>query len=131
MIKIPDYIRMVQLDSMGEVTKERWIGTFQVKAVLTHADRFQLERMYNQLIPKDGEVSEDIKLRAASIAELSVRVVKGPRWWDETASGQLMVDMDPLYDLLVQCNKESKNWSEELDKAAQMEPSNVVGKGST
>jgi hypothetical protein len=116
---------------MGEITKERWVGQFQVKAVLAHSDRFQLERLYNQLIPKDGEVAEDIKLRAATIAELSVRIVKGPRWWDETASGQLMVDMDPLYDLLVLCNKESKNWSEELDKAATMEPSNVVGKGST
>src|ERR1019366_469199 len=113
MAKLPEQIVTVFLDSIGDRTKTRWTGSFRIKCVLTHADRFALERMYAALLPsREREVDEEVKLRAATIAELSVRVVDGPEWWQGTRGGQLMTDKDPLYDLIVMANEEEKKWDE-------------------
>ena len=126
MKKLPDTIATVSLHSIGEVTKTNWVGQFKIKRILTHADRFQLERIYAQLLPsREREVSEEVRLRAAAIAELSVRVIEGPAWWEGSKGGQLLVDTAPLYDLSYECAKEEKAWSEQLDQTAK-EGSNAV-----
>ena len=129
MPKLPDMIATVTLDSTGERTKSRFIGSFQIKRLLTHADRFALERVYASLLPaREREISEDERLKAAAIAELSVRVVSGPTWWEGSRNGQLLVDAQPLFDLAILCEKEEKRWSELLEESAKTdnEKSNVV-----
>lgn len=127
--KIPDYIKTVVLDSTGEVTKSKWTGTFRVKCVMSHADRFALERIYSQLLPYDAkDISEEVRLRAATIAELSVRVVDGPQWWESTNHGQSMVDSEPLYDLILSVNKASEDWSKELESMTSNESNVIVPK---
>ena len=128
MNKIPDYIRTIVLDCEGEVTKSRWIGTFKIKAVLSHADTFAVERMYARLLPSNTTPNEDMKIRAAVISELSVRVLEGPEWWNSTRYGQMMVDSEPLYKLAVKCKEENDKWNEELTKTAKDmgTPSNVI-----
>jgi len=127
MKKLPDTVALVSLDSTGEVTKTRWVGTFKIKRILTHADRFALERVYASLLPsRDREVSEELRLKAAAIAELYVRVVEGPAWWDSTKGGQLLADSQPLYDLIFLCNEEEKKWSDQLEATANTEESNAV-----
>lgn len=126
--RIPDYFTIINLDSVGEVTKSRWIGTFKVKCVLTHMDRMALERVYTELLPPKANenASEDIKLRAATIAELSVRVIEGPEWWNASRNGQLLVDSEPLYDLMVKCNEAYKDWSNRLNQAANSEEDAIL-----
>jgi hypothetical protein len=127
MAKLPEQIVTVFLDSIGDITKTRWTGQFRIKCILTHADRFALERMYAALLPsREREVDEEVKLRAATIAELSVRVTEGPEWWSSTRYGQLMADKDPLYDLIVMANEEEKKWHEAVSKMATSEDSNVI-----
>lgn len=127
MKKLPDTIATVHLDSIGERTKSRWVGQFKIKRVLSHADQFALERMYAALLPsRDREISEDVRLRAAAIAELYVRVLEGPEWWNGTRYGQQMVDTDPLYDLVGLCSDEEKKWSEQLEAEAKFEDTNAV-----
>ena len=119
MNKIPDYIRTVVLDCDGEVTKSRWIGTFRIKAILSHADTFAIERMYSKMLPAGTTPTEEMKVRAAVIAELSTRIVEGPDWWNSTRHGQLMVDSEPLYKLAVKCKEENDKWNAELNSASQ------------
>ena len=126
--KIPDYIKTVVLDANGEVTKSRWTGTFRVKCILSHADRFALERIYTQLLPSDTGVDEEVKIKAATIAELSVRVVDGPEWWNSTRQGQLMVDTTPIYELIGLVVKASEEWSHELGKMNANESNAVIPK---
>lgn len=117
MAKVPDRIASLTLDSAGEVTKTKYIGTFRIKAVLTHGDRLQLERFYASLLPKNTEtVSEEMKVRAATIAELSVRVIDGPGWWTDSNNGLLLLDAEPLYDLLMQCNSAYEDWLKRLNE---------------
>lgn len=127
MKKLPDVLAMVTLDSVGETTKSRFIGQFKIKRKLTHADRFQLERIYAQLLPsREREIEEELRLRAAAIAELSVRVVEAPSWWDGSKNGQLLVDSQPLYDLALLCSEEEKKWAQQLEELAKTEESNAI-----
>lgn len=127
MRKLPDMTAMVTLDSVGEKTQSRFMGQFKIKRILTHADMFQLERVYAQLLPsREREINEDQRLKAAAIAELSVRVVEGPPWWEGSKFGQLMVDAQPLYDLAMLCSEEEKRWSKQLEDAAKTEESSAV-----
>lgn len=127
MKKLPDTTAIVSLDTIGEKTKTRWTGTFKVKRVLTHADNFALERVYALLLPsREREIKEELKLRAAAIAELSVRVIEGPPWWDGTKSGQFLVDSDPLYDLITLCNEEEKRWAQQVEDLAKFEESSAI-----
>jgi hypothetical protein len=113
--KIPDTISTIMLDSTGERTKSRFVGTFKIKRVLTHGDRFALERFYNMLLPKGMEVQEELKIRAAAIAELGVRIIEAPEWWDGSHRGQDLIDSDVIYDLVAACAKAESEWTKELD----------------
>lgn len=126
--KMPDTIMSIVLDVTGEKTKSRFMGTFRIKAVLTHADVIAIERMYSQLLPRTtSDTSEDAKLRASTIAELSVRIVDGPEWWNGTRYGQLLIDREPLYQLLIKCNEAEQDWSKRLEEQAnQVDSENVV-----
>jgi len=126
--KLPSTYATVSIDAIGERTKSRWIGSFNVKRILSHADMFEFERMYAKLLPKGVDMSEERKIQAATLAELSVRVVSGPAWWDSTHGGQLMVDMEPLYQLMIECSKEEKSWADEIEKNASFGDGNIVKK---
>ena len=127
MKKLPDHIVTLHLDSLGDRTKARWIGQFRVKCVLTNADRFALERMYAALLPtRERDVDEEVRLRAAAIAELSVRVVDGPPWWEATRFGQLMADKQPLYDLVMMANLEEKKWDAAVEELSKFEENNAI-----
>lgn len=127
MKSLPNHIVTVNLDSIGDRTKQRWVGPFRVKCVLTNEDRFRLERAYAELMPsREREVDEEIRLRAATIAELSVRVVDGPDWWVSTRGGRLMADKSPLYDLIVMCNEEEKKWDKAVEELSKFEDNNAI-----
>lgn len=115
--KVPNIIRTVNLDSTGEVSKNKFLGTFQVKAILNHADEFAMERMYAKLVVKEEFMKEEQKIRAAVIAELSVRIVNAPDWWNASSNGQTLADKQPLYDLAQLCSEAYLEWSKELDEA--------------
>jgi hypothetical protein len=116
MQKIPSIIRSVFLDSTGEVSKQKFMGSFQVKVVTTNADKLAIEREYSLLVPIDEHLSPDNKLLASTIAELKVRVLTGPNWFSDAINGQNMLDVNPLYELIIKINEEYKKWQEELAK---------------
>lgn len=125
---LPNYIVPVSLDCIGEKTGSRWTGTFHVKCVITHADRFAIERMYSALMPinPSRQLDDELILRAETISQLSVRIELGPPWWDSTKSGQLLVDSEPLYALLNLCQDATKKWNEDLSSKASLGNSNAV-----
>lgn len=122
MIKMPDYEATVQLDCIGEETKNRWTGTFRIKRVLTHLDKFRLERIYTELIPKDSDANNDLKTFAATIAELEVTVLSGPDWYETSGKGRYLVDRNPLYELYFKCHEASEQWKKEVAERAANAP---------
>lgn len=131
MKKIPDHITTVQIDCEGDITKSRFIGTFKVKAVLSHADRFAAERFYGSLVPSNTSgMTEELKVRATALAELKARVVEGPEWWSGTRDGLLLVDSTPIYELLNKCQEAYMDWSNKLDQEANKDLMNDPARSS-
>ena len=116
MSKVPDIIRPIYLQSLGEITKQKYFGTFRIKVILTQRERLLVEREYSALLPSDKGASEENKLRAAVLAELSVRIAESPDWWKNSDYGRELLDSQPLWDLMVSIDKERNAWQEELDK---------------
>ncbi len=127
MTKLPNHIVQINLDSTGEITKRPWIGVFEVKLLMTHAERFKFERLYNELLPDDKGVDEDTKFKASSLAELAVRIVKSPTWWEGSNNGQLLVDAQPIYDLMLAIAKEYETWLKKVEEIAEQENKNEFG----
>lgn len=117
--QLPDLTTTIYLDSAGEITKNRYVGSFKIKRVLTNGDLLAIDRFYAKLLPKDAEesASEDRKIKAAIIAELFVRIIEGPNWWTESRYGQNMIEFQPMYDLIQKCNEEFKAWTDQLSNA--------------
>lgn len=118
MAKLPDHIRFIVLDSKSS-TGESFSGTFKIKAVLTNEDRFTIERVYKSFLPDDSSSSEQIKADATVIAELNVRVLESPAWFQESRGGRAMIDMQPLYDLFVKIKEAQTEWQLEVSKLAK------------
>lgn len=111
---------LVQLDVIGEKTKTRWMGSFKIKAQLTHQDRFRVERAYAELMPRnEANAPEEIKMRAQVSAELFVRVIHGPSWWSDSQQGQLLIDTSPLYELIRLVNEEEERWLKAVEKSTK------------
>lgn len=121
MSKLPDHIVTVTLDSVGEITKRPWLGNFKIKLLLSHNERLLFERRYKELLPNDAGVDEDTKFKASGLAELSVRVVDGPEWWEASKQGMNLVDAQPIIDLLYKVKDGYAEWLKKVEEIAKEE----------
>lgn len=128
MRKLPDIIKPINLESIGEITGETWRGIFQVKVILTHSERFAIERAYKVMLPNDTNVDDATKIKCASIAELEQRVVSAPEWFKNARYGRDLVDAQPLYDLMTLSYAKLEEWRKELVDSANPENDKVQEK---
>lgn len=117
-MKLPNYWRNVSIDTKGE-SGLTYTGSFEIKCILSHQDLFDLEKMYQTLLPM-GTTSEELKIKASVIAELSVRIKSGPLWWTESNQGRKLIDTEPLYDLMQAISKTVEEFKEELKASSEL-----------
>lgn len=116
MKKLPDIVKYVSLESIGEITGQKYAGSFRLKVLLTHDERFAIERTYKQMLPDDKGVEQEIKLKCGGIAELEQRIVEAPNWWKDARNGRDLVDSQPIYDMLLHLSEKYEEWKAELKK---------------
>lgn len=82
-----------EFDDVGELTQSRYAGTFEVKPVLSWADKIRADRICRDLLGENPPNEESaIYQRAFISGQLAVRVLKAPEWWTGKGNGSLMVD---------------------------------------
>lgn len=118
MKKIPDIVKFVNIESIGETTGNVYRGAFRLKVILTHDERFTIERTYKMMLPNDQGIDKEITIRAAGIAELEQRIVESPSWWQNSRNGRDLVDKQPIYDLLIAVNEKYEEWVNDLKGVA-------------
>lgn len=122
MKSLPDRVKTVTIDVLGDKTKTRYTGTFKMRVVLTNTEEAEIERNYKEELPDDSGVKEELKIRIASIAELRVRITSCTApWWGGSREGRDLLDASPIYDLITKCNIEQKAWLEQVNKEAEKE----------
>lgn len=121
-MSLPSFTTSVVIDVEGDVTKSRWTGTFTVKRIITHQERFDIEKYFRSYLPDSTSVSETIRNRATVLAELRVRVITGPSWWEGTNYGLDSVDVSHIYELLSKCAEATAQWHKELSDLVKDQP---------
>lgn len=111
------------LVATGEKSKEKFSGDFRAKKCLSLVDHIDSDRMYRDILGGQNpayanELASNI---AAIVAELSVRLTKAPKWWEETRGGLLLKDVNVLKDVYEAAINIERKALEAEQKAAEQD----------
>lgn len=89
-----------ELDLVGETTGELYKGTFEFKPLLSPRDKFRADRLRRDFLGQDhADAPEGIQVGAYMVAQLAVRIVKAPDWWQARGGGLDCLDENLLVTL--------------------------------
>lgn len=81
------------INILGEVTQERWVGTFTAKCRLSHRDHLTADKLFRELIGPNPETACDRARQTSEIfSQLAVRIVQSPDWWKASGNGADLAD---------------------------------------
>src|ERR1700674_637874 len=121
--RLPNAYAPINIDVEGDLTHTRWIGTFQVKRILTWKDRFEIERYYKEYLQDDSSVKDPmIIINASALAELRARIQSGPPWWEATSYGLDLIDNTPIHTLMAELKRSTTSWDKELSEMVKEPP---------
>lgn len=110
---------------VGEQTGETFEGKFLVKGSLVRRDSFRADAIRRDLLgpsPENTPPAPSLQSEAYVTGQVAVRVLKGPKWWDESNLGQELEDSNVImgiYEAILESDdKETKELVETSKKAA-------------
>lgn len=98
----------------GEVTMHKYEGQFTVKCVLTAADKRMLEIEQSRLMVDLKNPTPNLMAISRVVANLRIRVLKGPDWFDQILDDLETLDDNILFEVWTECLTASKAWQDEL-----------------
>lgn len=105
---------------VGETTKEKWLGKFRAKTVLSHRDYIKKDQERRRLLGSmGGEPDDRCRNISLIVSELSVRLVEVPKWWVETDGGLDLLDDNVLANVFNEAMRVEKEAYEEKQKQAE------------
>jgi len=76
------------INVLGKVTKESYIGKFKVKCILSPLEEIEADKVYRDLLGNNYHLSnENIKQKAFALAQLKVRIIESPPFWENDYIG--------------------------------------------
>ncbi len=85
------------VDVEGKFTKQKYMGVFKVRPLLSHRDKLRREEIRRQLIGTFGEnVSEDAYRIASVFSKIWAHLVEAPSWWKDAGNGIELLDEEPV-----------------------------------
>lgn len=121
--RLPNAFAPANIDVEGDLTHTRWIGSFNLKRILTWKDRFEIERIYKEYLQDDSSVKDPlIIINASALAELRVRIQSGPPWWEATNFGLELIDKTPIHALMAEVKRLNDSWDKEVSEMVKEPP---------
>jgi hypothetical protein len=100
------------ISSVGDVTGKSYNGSFKVKTVTTQRDLFRIDEVRRQLLGLNPNgASPAIQQDAIILAQLAVKIVEAPKWWQESDNGQDIEDANitgEIYSLLIKAENDRR-----------------------
>ena len=103
----------------GEITLHKYDGQFTVKCVLTAADKRLLEIEQSRLTTDLKNPTANLVALSRVVANLRVRVLKAPDWFNQIIDDLETLDYNILFDVWTECLQASKEWHDELRAKAE------------
>jgi hypothetical protein len=108
------------LNLVGDVTGEKWLGKFKCKLRLSHRDTLAKDNLRRQLLGGSPELATE---RASSLAfiasELSVRLVDAPAWWKAADNGLDLADDNVMAEVYSNCVRLERELFDKTHKKAE------------
>lgn len=77
-----------EINVLGKFTKQTYIGTFKVKCILSPLEEIEADKIYRELLGNNYHLSDEtIKQKAFALAQLQVRVLQQPFFWENDRLG--------------------------------------------
>lgn len=118
-----DNFDTIDLNSIGEVTGNPYVGKFKVKTLLSRRDYFTADLKRREIV---GSVSPENAMptlvgEAYMLGQLFVRIVEAPEWWNNAGMGLDLKDSNitaELFEATTQVEKKAKDAVKEKAQAA-------------
>lgn len=90
------------INVVGNITKETYMGKYKVKCILSPLEEIEADKIYRELLGNNYHLSdENIKQKAFALAQLKVRVLEYPPFWDnDFIGGGHVPDSNVILDVL-------------------------------
>jgi len=99
---------------VGELTSKKYEGQFTVKCMLNLADKRYLEIEKSRLTADLMNPTGNLSALGAVIANLRVRVVDAPDWFNQAILSLDIMDEEVIFELYSECLKKSEEWREKV-----------------
>ena len=117
-MKIKDNNAEFKIEVIGEQTAQTYLGEFKTKCILSIGDEIEADKAYRNLL---GEnliyATQEIKELAFALAQLQVRVVESPFFWNELKQGSQCEDRNLILEVL---NKSIEGQAKFLEEKQQI-----------
>lgn len=98
----------------GEITAHKYEGQFTVKCVLSLADKRLLELEQARLTGDIANPTDNLLIISRIVANLRVRVLDAPDWFDQIIANLDILDENVLFDVYAECLTASNDWIEKV-----------------
>jgi len=111
----------------GAKTGTNYAGTFTVKRWLSFGEELSRDNLRRSLLgPATGAVPSGVVNVAEILADLGIRIVKGPSWWQESQGGTTILDSEVVSELWDKTMDVPTKAMEELKKKAEVAKASVA-----
>lgn len=116
---LPKKERTFHVDEAGDTTGLRYQGDFTVRAILNMGQKHALELEKTMLQADMKSPTAGLSGISNVLAELRVRIVKGPKWWEDSEGGALIDDENILLTLYKEIIDAELAWKDELQEKTE------------
>ncbi len=106
----------------GDVTGERYEGVFEVRKVLSPAQKALADKLRRDFLGNpltDESIDNEVAELAYATSQVTVRVVKGPKWYSESNGLKNFLDQNILIELTKQILEIEFNFKQSLKEKAK------------
>jgi hypothetical protein len=107
------------VDTVGETTGHHYKGDFTVKTVLSILEKHQVELEKTRMMADYANPTAGLAGISVTVANLRVRIVKSPDWWQESGQGNNIWDENIINELFDKSMAAEGKWRESIAKKAE------------
>lgn len=126
MMSLPKNEAGFDFEHIGEITGKKYEGQFTCKCILSLADKRILEIEKSRITADLMNPTGDLSALGTVIANLRVRVLDGPDWYNQAISSLDILDEEVIFEVYAKCLGKSEEWRQKIkEKAEEKNQGNV------
>ena len=111
---LPKNEKTFEFDQEGLITGKKYDGKFTVKCILNMFDKREVELEKARLKADTANPTNLLTSISHILANLRVRIIKAPTWWEQSLGGFDILDEDVVIELYDKVMQQEEEWHKDL-----------------